>query len=61
VKRSILTKEQRRGQASEPAREGTAMLDATRKRCSKKLSSEQKVRFAARLGSREFDPHPNND
>jgi acetolactate synthase I/II/III large subunit len=36
-------------------------LDATRKRYTKELSTEQKVRFAARLGSRALDHHPNND
>ncbi len=36
-------------------------LDATRKRYTKELSSEQKLRFAARLGSRALDHHPNND
>jgi len=36
-------------------------LDATRKRYTKELSTEQKVRFAARLGSRALVRHPNND
>jgi acetolactate synthase-1/2/3 large subunit len=36
-------------------------LDATRKRYTKELSSEQKLRFAARLGSRALNHHPNND
>jgi acetolactate synthase-1/2/3 large subunit len=36
-------------------------LDATRKRYTKELSSEQKRRFAVRLGTRALDHHPNND
>jgi acetolactate synthase-1/2/3 large subunit len=36
-------------------------LDATRKRYTKELSTEQKVRFAARLGSRALVHHPDND
>jgi ABC-type sulfate/molybdate transport systems ATPase subunit len=36
-------------------------LDATRKRYTKELSSEQKRRFAVRLGSRALVRHPNND
>ncbi len=36
-------------------------LDATRKRYTKELSSEQKRRFALRLGSRALNHHPNND
>jgi acetolactate synthase-1/2/3 large subunit len=36
-------------------------LDATRKRYTKELSSEQKVRFLARLSSRALDHHPEND
>lgn len=36
-------------------------IDATRKRYTKELSSAQKTRFAARLGSRALDHHPNND
>jgi acetolactate synthase-1/2/3 large subunit len=35
-------------------------LDATRKRYTQELSTEQKLRFAARLGSRALH-HPNND
>jgi acetolactate synthase-1/2/3 large subunit len=36
-------------------------LDATRKRYTKELSTEQKVRFLARLSSRACDLHPDND
>ncbi len=36
-------------------------LEATRDRYTKELSAEQKARFLARLGSRAFDRHPNND
>jgi acetolactate synthase-1/2/3 large subunit len=36
-------------------------LEATRKRYTKELSSEQKVRFLARLSSRALDHHPAND
>jgi acetolactate synthase-1/2/3 large subunit len=36
-------------------------IDATRKRYTKELTSEQKVRFLARLSSRALDHHPDND
>lgn len=36
-------------------------LDATRKRYTQELTTEQKVRFLARLSCRALDPHPNND
>lgn len=36
-------------------------VEATRKRFINELSTEQKVRFAARLGSRSLDCHPKND
>ena len=36
-------------------------LDATRARYTKELTTEQKVRFLARLGSRALDFHPQND
>jgi acetolactate synthase-1/2/3 large subunit len=36
-------------------------LDATRKRYTKELTTEQKVRFLARLSSRALDHHPDND
>jgi acetolactate synthase I/II/III large subunit len=36
-------------------------LDATKKRYTKELTTEQKVRFLARLGSRACDVHPDND
>jgi acetolactate synthase-1/2/3 large subunit len=36
-------------------------LDAARGRFIRELTTEQKVRFLARLGSRALDPHPQND
>jgi acetolactate synthase I/II/III large subunit len=36
-------------------------IEATRKKYTKELSTEQKLRFAARIGSRSLDHHPNND
>ncbi len=36
-------------------------IDAARSRFTKELSTEQKVRFLARLGSRALDHHPQND
>jgi acetolactate synthase-1/2/3 large subunit len=36
-------------------------IDATRKRYTKELSREQKVRFLARISSRALDHHPDND
>lgn len=36
-------------------------LNATKARFTQELSTEQKVRFAARLGSRALDCHPKND
>lgn len=36
-------------------------VDATRKRYTKELSTEQKIRFLARIGSRSLDHHPEND
>jgi acetolactate synthase-1/2/3 large subunit len=36
-------------------------INAARARFTKELSTEQKVRFAARLGSRALDHHPQND
>jgi acetolactate synthase-1/2/3 large subunit len=36
-------------------------LEATKARFTKELTTEQKVRFVARLGARAIDPHPQND
>ncbi len=36
-------------------------INAARGRFTQELSTEQKVRFLARLGSRSLDPHPHND
>ncbi len=36
-------------------------IDAAKARFTKELTTEQKVRFAARLGSRALDHHPRND
>jgi acetolactate synthase I/II/III large subunit len=36
-------------------------ISATRERYTQELSTEQKIRFAARIGSRALDLHPNND
>ena len=36
-------------------------LDAAKARYTKELTTEQKVRFLARLGSRALDIHPQND
>jgi acetolactate synthase-1/2/3 large subunit len=36
-------------------------LEAAKARYTKELTTEQKVRFVARLGARALDPHPRND
>ena len=36
-------------------------LSATKDRFTKELTTEQKVRFLARLGARSLDLHPQND
>jgi acetolactate synthase-1/2/3 large subunit len=36
-------------------------IDATKARFTKELTTEQKVRFLARIGSRALDHHPAND
>jgi acetolactate synthase-1/2/3 large subunit len=36
-------------------------IDAARKRYTRELTTEQKVRFLARIGSRAFNPSPQND
>jgi acetolactate synthase-1/2/3 large subunit len=36
-------------------------IDAARSKYTRELSTEQKVRFAARIGSRALDRHPDND
>ncbi len=36
-------------------------LEAAKERYTKELTQAQKVRFAARLGSRSLDLHPRND
>jgi acetolactate synthase I/II/III large subunit len=36
-------------------------LHATKQRFTAELSTEQKIRFLARLGARSLDPHPRND
>jgi acetolactate synthase-1/2/3 large subunit len=36
-------------------------IEATRQRYSDELSTEQKIRFLARIGSRALDFHPCND
>ena len=47
--------------ASEEGPKKVRWLDATRKRYTKELTTEQKVRFLARLSSRALDHHPDND